>query len=412
MSIVTGSPLRRVLFWAHLCCGVIAGLFILSMSATGVLLTYEHQMVEAAEHRNHVRPAPGQSRLAVDALAQAARKAGAAEAGNARLSLVFDADPTAPVAVNAGRVTAALLDPYTGADIRDAAAGPRGFYRAVENWHRWLGANARTVRANMQDYANLLFLFITVSGLYLWLPAVWRWRTVRGLLLFQGKYINSRVRDFNWHHVFGAWMLIPLFLIALSGVVMSFPWANNLVYAAVGEQAPQRGGGGAGTPAQQAVGERGAANGSAERGARPEGAVMTAQAGPPQRASLQQLFDATATRVDNWQRITLPLAGRGENIELTVELRSKERRAPRRTVVLSRADASVVEVQGSTGPAASPSRGQRARTWMRFVHTGEQYGIVGQTIAGLASLAACFLVYTGLALAWRRLIVPLYRGSA
>jgi uncharacterized iron-regulated membrane protein len=46
------------------------------------------------------------------------------------------------------------------------------------------------------------------------------------------------------------------------------------------------------------------------------------------------------------------------------------------------------------------------------VHTGEQYGIVGQTIALLASLAACFLVYTGLALAWRRLIRPLYRKSA
>jgi uncharacterized iron-regulated membrane protein len=139
---------------------------------------------------------------------------------------------------------------------------------------------------------------------------------------------------------------------------------------------------------------------------------MAAQAGPPQRASLQQLFDAAATRIDNWQHITLPLAGRGENAELTVELQSKERRAPRRTVVLSRADASVVEVQGAAGPAASPSRGQRARTWMRFVHTGEQYGIVGQTVAGLASLAACFLVYTGLALAWRRLIVPLYRRHA
>jgi uncharacterized iron-regulated membrane protein len=266
----------------------------------------------------------------------------------------------------------------------------------------------------MQDYANLAFLFITASGLYLWLPAVWRWRTVRGLLLFQRKYINARVRDFNWHHVFGAWMLIPLFLIALSGVVMSFPWANNLVYAAFGEQAPQRGAGGGG-PAAAAV-QRPEVQGAArsanpERAARADGAVDAQPGAPAPRATLQQLFDAANTRVENWQRITLPLAGRGENIELAVELQSKERRAPRRTVVLNRADARLVEVQGDTGPAASPSRGQRARTWMRFVHTGEQYGIVGQTIAGLASLAACFLVYTGLALAWRRLIVPLYRRA-
>jgi uncharacterized iron-regulated membrane protein len=42
------------------------------------------------------------------------------------------------------------------------------------------------------------------------------------------------------------------------------------------------------------------------------------------------------------------------------------------------------------------------RSFMRFAHTGEVAGIVGQTIAGVASLGGCFLVYTGLALALRR----------
>ena len=31
-------------------------------------------------------------------------------------------------------------------------------------------------------------------------------------------------------------------------------------------------------------------------------------------------------------------------------------------------------------------------------------GIVGQTVAGIGSLAACLLVWTGLALAWRGLV--------
>src|SRR6478735_7374290 len=287
MNPVRKSALHRILFWAHLCCGVAAGLFILSMSATGVLLTYEHQMVERAERHNHVTAAPGQQRLSADALADAAK---AAAGTGQRLSLVFNSDPTAPVAVSAGRGTVALLDPYSGATIVDASAGTRGFFRAVENWHRWLGANARSTRVNLQDYANLLFLFITISGLYLWLPAVWRWRTVRGLLLFQRRYINSKVRDFNWHHVFGAWMLVPLFLIALSGVVMSFPWANNLVYAAFGEKAPQRGVGGGSGP--------GAAGGPGD--SRPEG--------PPEVTSRQKLLEAATARIENWQRITIPLA--------------------------------------------------------------------------------------------------------
>ena len=41
MTPATGSLFRRTLFWAHLSCGVAAGLLILLMSATGVLLAYE-----------------------------------------------------------------------------------------------------------------------------------------------------------------------------------------------------------------------------------------------------------------------------------------------------------------------------------------------------------------------------------
>jgi uncharacterized iron-regulated membrane protein len=46
--------------------------------------------------------------------------------------------------------------------------------------------------------------------------------------------------------------------------------------------------------------------------------------------------------------------------------------------------------------------GRRFRTWLRFVHTGEYYGLAGQTVAGIASLGGVFLVYTGITLALRR----------
>ena len=51
---------------------------------------------------------------------------------------------------------------------------------------------------------------------------------------------------------------------------------------------------------------------------------------------------------------------------------------------------------------ADVSRGIRWRIFMRFAHTGEVLGVVGQTIAGIASLGACVLAYTGAALSWRR----------
>ena len=55
------------------------------------------------------------------------------------------------------------------------------------------------------------------------------------------------------------------------------------------------------------------------------------------------------------------------------------------------------------------SLGQKMRGWLRFAHTGELGGVVGQTLAGVASLGGVFLVWTGLALAWRRLVGWLWR---
>ena len=48
------------------------------------------------------------------------------------------------------------------------------------------------------------------------------------------------------------------------------------------------------------------------------------------------------------------------------------------------------------------NRGRQVRSWTRFLHTGEALGVIGQALAGLASLGGALLVYTGFALAWRR----------
>ena len=42
---------RKILFWCHLLAGVTAGMIVLVMSVTGVLLTYEKQMTNWADKR-------------------------------------------------------------------------------------------------------------------------------------------------------------------------------------------------------------------------------------------------------------------------------------------------------------------------------------------------------------------------
>jgi uncharacterized iron-regulated membrane protein len=59
-------------------------------------------------------------------------------------------------------------------------------------------------------------------------------------------------------------------------------------------------------------------------------------------------------------------------------------------------------------PFAGQTPGRRLRAVLRFAHTGEVLGLAGQTVAGLVSLGATLLVWTGLALSARRLLA--WRG--
>src|SRR5688572_33247598 len=76
---------------------------------------------------------------------------------------------------------------------------------------------------------------------------------------------------------------------------------------------------------------------------------------------------------------------------------------------------STVTVDRSSGTIASVERfqdqnlGRRTRFWLRYIHTGEYYGVAGQTIAGIASFAGVMLVWTGFALSFHRLFAWIRR---
>jgi uncharacterized iron-regulated membrane protein len=76
--------------------------------------------------------------------------------------------------------------------------------------------------------------------------------------------------------------------------------------------------------------------------------------------------------------------------------------------VLNRATA---DVQTFTA-FSDNSAGQQLRQLARFTHTGESAGVIGQTIAGLATLGGAVLVFTGIALAIRRYFAWIYRQPA
>ncbi len=403
---------RKLVFWAHLVTAVSAAAIILLMSVTGVLLTYQRQLTAWADVRglDAGPPAPGAARLAPEALL--ARVAQTHPGKPTTLKWFADAD--APAQVAFGRERTLFVSAYTGQVLGEGHAGVRAFFRKVVALHRWVGGENenRELGKKITGAANLLFLFLVVSGFYLWFPRNWTRRAFRNVAWFR-RGLTPRARDFNWHHVIGFWSAVPLFVIVLSGVVISYPWASNLVYRVVGETppppqggAPTGGGSAAGgsatASAARSEGARGESRGGAAGGERPAG-ERAGRGGDAEKAVPLDGIGVLAARaerqVEGWRSITLTLPKKAdEPIAFNIDRGDGGQPQKRASLSLNRASGEVTKWE----PFPTQTTGRRLRSILRFAHTGEVLGIPGQTLAGLVSLGAAFLVWTGLALTWRR----------
>ena len=377
---------RSTIFWIHLVCGVAAGLVVLMMSVTGVLLTYERQLVAWADRTAYPAPAPGAKPLPLERLVEAA-KLRRPELVATTIVLRNEAD--APVVLGAGRSGSLLVDPYSGEVSDPGGASLRSFFDTVKGWHRWFnatGENRAAARA-ITGASNLAFLFLVLSGMYLWLPRVWKWVAFKAHLLFSAKATTAKARDFNWHHVFGIWSAIPLAVVVATAVVMSYPWANDLVYRIAGDEPPRAGGGA--PPRPQAAPDVVALDGTAI-----------------DRLTYDALL-ARAAAAGEWRTLTLNIPSSPDAASVRIGIDEGNGGQPQRRHTLT-LDASTGAV-ASYAPFSSQTTGQKARSWIRFLHTGEALGLAGQTIAGLVSFTSILMVWTGLALAYRRLLQPLWR---
>ena len=375
-------PFRKAVFWVHLVVGVAAGIVILVMSATGTLLMYERQITEWADRGyRSAPPSPGAAWLPVEVLVAQALKT---DSKAPPASITLQADPDAPAAVSLGRNRSVYINPYTGQILGEGSKTVRAFFRKITDWHRWLGAQdeRRDAARAVTGACNLGFLFLVLSGIYLWVPRIWTRRQFRNVLWFR-RGLSSKARDFNWHNVFGSWAAIPLVLIVFSGVVISYPWASNLVYRLAGEKPPER----QGPPG----GER---RGSSE--------------GQPPLDGLDRALAVAQRQVPEWRSLTLRLPSEADApLAFTIYQGQRGRPDLRAQLTVDRARGEVVRWE----PYSTQSRGQKLRAWLRWIHTGEAGGLPGQTVAGLASASGALLVWTGLSLAWRRFF-PRFGGKS
>jgi len=204
---------------------------------------------------------------------------------------------------------------------------------------------------------------------------------------------TGKARDWNWHNVAGFWSLPVLIVLTASGVVISYRWASDLVYRVAGEQPPALG-----APAVSAE------NYAIER---PEGVA---------RLTYQAALAHLQSAIPEWTSVTLREGLPRRRGAPAADASTPERpRGPQPYSATVKADdgspsftSTALVLHPYTGEIlnrnsyAEQSTGRKARSWLRFLHTGQALGWPGQLVAGLACLGGLLLVYTGFALSWRR----------
>jgi uncharacterized iron-regulated membrane protein len=395
---------HRTIFWLHLLTGTIAGLVILVMSVTGVLLAFEPQIVDYFEQgfRQVTPPSPTATKLGMDAILAKVKEA----RPDARPIMVVGwSGPQGTVRVGFGRDDGVFVNPYTG-ELLGPGSKVHDAMHVIEDWHRWLGS--RDVGRPVTGACNLAFLGLAITGIYIWWPRKWNRHVLRGSLLFDAR-LCGRARDWNWHNTIGFWCAPVLIVLTLTGVVMSYQWANDLLYRLTGTTPPPAagmgpGGGMAPAPARP-PGQR--------EGQRPPDGRLR-DAGPGRRdgerprsapgrepASVGALWARAEQQTSGWVSIFLRLPPRpGGPVTAFIQEPGPPGPGPnpRSLLTLDPFTAQVVKWE----PYASANAGRKLRTWFRYLHTGETFGVAGQLVAGLASAGGVMLVWTGLALTWRR----------
>jgi len=423
---------RKTIFWLHLVAGVVAGVVIAIMSFTGVALAYEKQLIAWAERdaRRVNLPSWDPPRLTVDQLLAKFREV---HPDAKPATMVLSADPEEAVLFGFGRTNTIYGNPYTGEIIKPASVKMGRFMQLMIEWHRYLGASgeSRNTGKAITGACNAAFLVLAVTGLYLWWPRQFSKKLLAAVALMNFK-LRGKARDFNWHNAIGLWSAPVLIVLTATAMPISYRWAGDLIYKITGSEPPPAGGPAGAAPAvevtkpapdarplpmsalvaraQEAVpnwglitlrpGGGGGGRGGGPGGSRPE---VRADAGPGSTNAVS-LAQAPAGAQPAGVAVGEPNGrregGRGDAQPVSLTVKERDPWPLFSTIQLTLNPYTGEVLRRET--YQDQNAGRKVRSWTRFLHTGEALGLIGQGVAGLASLGALFLVWTGFALAWRR----------
>lgn len=367
------ARLRRLWLDVHLWIGAGLLVVLIPLSVTGSILVWHDQLDRALYAQRYEISGPQASRPVLD-YAQAAQ---AAFGDRARLTQVRlpqePGDPVVAVGRLAGppgpggrpRTLNAWIDPPT-ARVLDTAETAKGFSQVMHRLHGSLlippsGGPGPALGRQIVGWLGWAMFVSSATGLWLWWPR-------HGGFLKGLRWRRGASTLFNLHHIVGFWICIPLAVLSLTGVYISFPQTSRALF-------------GLPPPPPRASGR------NAPPIAQPQltlaQAVAVAQAEAP---------GAAVTEVN--------VPTRGKEPAWRILLKAPNAEGPKTVQIVDATGRVKTERRGEgAGQGGGPDPFSRL---VRQVHDGAGMGVVWQTVIFLGGLAPALLGVTGVVMWLRR----------
>ena len=166
----------------------------------------------------------------------------------------------------------------------------------------------------------------------------------------------------------------------------------------------------AGPPREGGAQGQRVAGGPREGGGGSGGGLGRPAGPPPSLVGVAPLLAQARLQIPEWASLSLRMPMKpGDPFPVMVD-RGGRGEVHRRTML--NLDVAQGKVAPSPDDFQQQNLGRRLRMFARYLHTGELFGVIGQTIAAICTIAAIMLVWTGFALTWRRFFGKKASGAA
>jgi uncharacterized iron-regulated membrane protein len=360
MAAIPATNVRRFWFTLHRWIGASLAVLLIPISLSGALLVW-HEQIEALLNPQRYAVTGAQILPPSAYLESAARTLGSgATPAIVRLPL-----KTGPVIVAARgrdaegrpRLLNVYIDPPT-ARVLDVVDFRSTFFGFLHRFHENLTVPEYSGRA-VVGWVGVGMSILALTGIWLW------WPRGTGSFMSGLRWARSPRFTFNLHHLLGFWISIPLAVVSLTGIYLAFPQTGRDMMSSVAAMnpQPQRGGFSRQVAQQTAL--------TADR------ALDIALRGDP-NAKASVLF--------------VPTQERGERVSAwRVQLRTDTK------------DEVTVMVDDRSGQASvlAPQAGDRAASWIRWIHDGSRGGPLWSVAVFLTGAFPTVFAVTGIMM-WLR----------